>query len=91
MCENEALEITLNDRPVPGESVTRVFHGDGQTKYEGRELPAFLLHIVDFPRGDADPLISNGDNTLAVRLQSDTPGEGTITIDETEVYVYVSR
>ena len=90
MRKDETLEIALNERPVPEESVTRVFHGDGQTKYEGRELPAFFLHIVDFPRGAADPLIVNSDNTLALRLKSDTPGEGTITIDEIEVYVYVS-
>jgi len=90
MREDESLEIALNDRPVPEESVTRVFHADGQTKYEGRQLPAFFLHIVDFPRGAADPLITSGDNTLAVRPKSEAPGEGTITIDELEVYVYVS-
>ena len=90
MREDEALEITLNDRPVPKESVTRVFDADGQTKYEGRELGAFLLHVVDFPRGAADPLIVNGDNVLGLRLKSDAASEGTITIDEPEVYVYVS-
>ena len=90
MREDETLEIVLNGRPVPEKSVTRVIHGDGQTKHEGRELAAFLLHIVDFPRGGGDPLIVNGDNTLSVRLKSDAPGEGTITIDEPEVYVHVS-
>jgi len=90
MRKDEALEILLNDRPVPEGSVTRVFHSDGQTKYEGRALPAFFLHIVDFPRGASDPLIINGDNTLALRLKSDVPGEGTIIINEPELYVYVS-
>ncbi len=90
MREDETLEIALNGRPVPGKSVTRVIHADGQTKYEGRKLPAFFLHIVDFPRGAADPLIVSGDNTLTVHLKSDAPGEGTITIDEPEVYIHVS-
>ena len=90
MREDETLEIVLNGRPVAEKSVTRVFHADGQTKYEGRELPAFFLHLVDFPRGTADPLLVNGDNTLTVRLTSGAPGEGTITLDEPEVYVYVS-
>jgi len=91
MREDETLEIALNDRLVPEESVTRVFHGDGQTKYEGRELPAFFLHVIDFPRGEANPFIVNGDNELTVRLKSENdPAEGAISIDELELYVYVT-
>ena len=89
--ESETLLIRLNGRPVEGSQITRVVDPDGQTEYEGRELDPFHLYVIDLPRGDTNPMLIDGDNELAVTLQSsDTPSEGGVTIDELEVYVYVS-
>ena len=70
--------------------ITRVADPDGQTEYEGRKLDPFHLYLIDLPRGDDDPMLIDGDNELAVtRQRADSPAEGTVTIDELEVYVYV--
>jgi len=91
MAEDEALEIQLNGTKVPDRRITRVFIADGQNKWQGRELPAFYLYIIDLDRGMQKPLIINGDNQLMVRLiPTEGQSEGNVTIDELEIYVYVT-
>ena len=91
LAEGEALEIQLNDTAVPDGCTRRIFIADGQSKSQGRELPAFYLYVIDLERGMREPLISNGDNQLTVRLiPTEGESEGTVTIDELEVYVYVT-
>ena len=92
IAEDENLGIQINGTVVPDSYVTRVFDPDGQNEWQGRELPAFYLYVIDLPRGMRDPLISNGDNQLTVRLiPTEGENEGTVTIDELEVYVHVTR
>ena len=92
LAENEALEIQLNGAPVPDKDIRHLFDADGQNKWQGRELAPFYLYIIDIPRGMPDPLIINGDNELTVRLiPTEGQSEGTVTIDELEVYVYVRQ
>jgi len=91
LAENEALEIQLNGTPVPDRDIRRLFDADGQNEWQGRELAPFYLYVIDIPRGMPTPLIINGDNELKVRLiPTEGQSEGTVTIDELEVYVYVS-
>ena len=85
--ESETLLIRLNGRAVPGTQITRVADADGQSEYEGRKMGPFHLYLIDLPRAEADPMLNDGDNELAVTRQL---AEGTVTIDELEVYVYVS-
>jgi hypothetical protein len=92
LAENEALEIQLNGIRVPDKDIRHIFDADGQNEEQGRVLPAFYLYIIDIPRGMAEPLIINGDNELTVRLiPTEGQSEGTVTIDELEVYVYVRQ
>jgi len=92
LAENEALEIQLNGTPVPDKDIRHLFDADGQNEWQGRELAPYYLYAIDIPRGMPVPLIINGDNELTVRLIStEGQSEGTVTIDELEVYVYVSE
>ena len=51
----------------------------------------FHLYVIDLPRGEKDPMLTDGDNELSVTRQAaEGAEEGTVTIDELEVYVYVS-
>jgi len=91
MAEDESLEIQLNSIRVPDRHTTRIFMADGQNKWQGRELPAFYSYVIDLDRGGQNPLIINGDNQLTVRLiPAEGQNEGNVTIDELEVYVYVT-
>ena len=90
--ESENLLVQLNGRTVPGVQITRINDADGQTEYEGRKLDPLHIYLIDLPRGEADPMLIDGDNELAVTRQAaDGPVKGTVTIDELEVYVYVLR
>ncbi len=87
---SETLLIELNGRKVEDMQVTRVADPDGQNEYEGRKMGPFHLYVIDVPRGDRDPMLVNGDNELSVtRRAANGTLEGTVTIDELEVYVYV--
>ena len=90
LAEEQALEIRLNGTKVPDKSTRRVYDADGQNKWQGRELPAFCTYIVDLDWGMLAVPVINGDNELTVRLlPAEGQGDGTVTIDELEVYVYV--
>ncbi len=90
--ENEALEIQLNGMRVPDKDIRHLLDADGQNEWQGRELAPYYLYAIDIPRGMAEPLIINGDNELTVRLvPTEGQSEGTVTIDELEVYVYVRQ
>ena len=89
LAEDESLEITLNGNPVPNRQITRHLDRDGQTLREGRVLPAFYLYIVDLDAHSTKPLLGHGDNRLTVRLTgTGSPMQGTVIVDELEVYVY---
>ena len=86
---DESLQIALNGNPVPNPQITRHFDKDGQTRWEGKVLPAHYLYIVDLDSGSPQPLLTHGDNRLEVHLtghSSRTRGE--VILDELEVYVY---
>ncbi len=87
----EFLEIQLNGNRVSDEYVSRLANRDGQQKSEGRTLTAFCLYVIDLNWwGTQKPPIINGDNELSVHLvPEEGETEGTIVIDELEVYVYV--
>ena len=88
---SETLLIELNGRKVNDMQATRVADPDGQSEYEGRKMGPFHLYVIDVPHGDRDPMLVNGDNELSVtRHAPNGMLEGTVTIDELEVYVYVS-
>ena len=90
--EDEDLDIRLNDIPVPGEYVTRIFDKDGQSEFEGVKLPAYHLFAVDLNWPATKPPILNGDNQLRVRLiRKNQKGPGSVVIDELEFYVYVRK
>ena len=90
MREDETLRIRLNGGDVRDDQITRLFDAEGQTEYEGRELPAFFLYHIDLPRGAAKPMIANGDNELSVQLVTDNgKSGGQVIIDELEAYVHV--
>ncbi len=92
MAEDETLEIYLNGTAVPDNYITCLFDADGQNEWQGRELPAFYLYIIDLDWGMLAPPIINGDNDLTVRLiLTEAQSEGTVTIDELEVYVQVKK
>jgi len=92
MAEDESLEIWLNDTQVPDKYIIRLFHPDGQNEGEGRPLDAFYEYTIHLDWGMLAPPIINGDNELTVRLiPTEGHTEGTVTIDELEVYVYVKR
>jgi len=92
LAENEALEIQLNGMRVPDKDIRHLLDADGQNEWQGRELAPYYLYAIDIPRGMPVPLIINGDNELTVRLIStEGQSEGTVTIDELEVYVYVQQ
>ena len=90
LAEEEGLEIQLNGTVVPGKYTLRKFYGDGQNEWQGRPLDAFYEYTVDLDWGMMAPPMINGDNELTVRLLlAEGTGEGIVTIDELEVYVYV--
>ena len=86
---SDDVEISLNGRTVPSPRITRVAHPEGQTKYEGRPMASFALFLIDFPRGENPPMLLDGDNELSVTWCPGNSG-GAVTVDELEVYVYVS-
>ena len=91
LAEDESLEIQLNGTPAPDKCTRRHFYADGQNKWQGRELPAFHLYVIDLDEEVLAPAMINGDNELTVRLiPTEAQSEGTVTIDELEVYVYVT-
>lgn len=88
---DENLEIQLNGRAVPARMIRHLFDEDGQNKWQGRVLDPFYLYVINLDRGSPQPLIINGDNELTVRLiPTEEQTGGLITIDELEVYVYVT-
>jgi len=88
--EDEALEIQLNGTVVPDNYILRQFYSEGQNEWQGRPLDAFYEYTIDLDWGMLAPPIINGDNELTVRLlPAQGQSEGTATIDELEVYVYV--
>jgi len=90
LAENEALEIQLNGIRIPDKDIRHIFDANGQNEEQGRVLAPFYLYVIDIPRGMPEPLIINGDNELTVRLiPAEGQSEGTVTIDELEVYVHV--
>jgi len=92
LAENEALEIQLNGIRVPDKDIRRIFDADGRNEEQGRVLAPFYLYDIDIPGGMSEPLIINGDNELTVRLiPAEGQIEGTVTIDELEVYVHVQQ
>ena len=71
--------------------IRHLFDEDGQNKWQGLVLDAFYLYVINLDRGSPQPLIINGDNELTVRLiPTEEQTGGLITIDELEVYVYVT-
>jgi len=91
MALDENLEIKLNGTVVPAKLVRHLFDEDGQNEWQGRPLDAFYLYVINLDRGASQPLIKSGDNELTVRLiPAEGQTEGAVTIDELEVYVYVT-
>lgn len=94
LAENENVEIKINGKQVPIDHTTRVFDKNGQSVYEGDTLPPFYEYTIDLnwaTTGRQQPLVY-GDNQLAVRLfPAKAQGEGTVSIEELECYVYVRR
>ena len=91
LVDGEALEVKLNGTAVPARWTIRKFYKDGQNKWQGRPLGAFYEYTIDLGRGLQPPPTVHGDNKLYVRLTDKEEGnEETVTIDELEVYVYVT-
>ena len=90
MAEGESLEISLNGTKIPDHFVIRHHYPDGQRKWEGRKLSAYYLYIIDLNGQVLARSMANGDNQLTVGLvPTKSDGQGTVTIDELDVYVYV--
>ena len=90
MGKYEALEIQLNGTVVPDNYTFRQFYSDGQNEWQGRPLDAFYEYKIELDRRIVDPPLINGDNELTVRLiPTAGQSEGTVTIEDLEVYVYV--
>ena len=90
LSESDSLEIQLNGATIPDIHVTRHYYAGGQNEWQGRELPAHWLYIVDLDYGQQAPLLINGDNQLTVGLAGrQDSGAGMVCIDELEVYIYV--
>ena len=90
--DKETLEIGLNGVAIPADRITRLFDGDGQNKWQGCELPAFFLYIVDLDHRLPAKVLVRGDNQLTIGIvDAEENAEGTVTIDELELYVYVKE
>ena len=86
LAHDESLWIDLNGTEVDRPYVERRRVG-GQDKTIGKDLPEYVQHTV---RLDWEPAtIIRGENELRVRLNTGKATEGTIVIDDLEVYVYV--
>lgn len=86
LAHDESVWIDLNGTEVdrPYVETRRV---GGQSKTIGKELPEYVQHTV---RLDWEPAtITQGENELRIRLNTGKATEGTIMIDDLEVYVYV--
>jgi len=99
LADDEKLEITINEKRVPLDYITRVHDKNGQNVFEGDTLPPFRLYVVDMnweTTGRKQPLFF-GDNRLGVRLIPAERGEGEeaksgkVSIEELECYVYVRK
>ena len=96
----DRLEILINGAQVPPEYTTIVFdkHRDdfrnGQSVFEGDVLPAFHEYVIDLnweTTGRKQPIVF-GDNELTVRLMPpEQKGEGKVSVEELECYVYVRK
>ena len=96
----DRLEIRINGAQVPPEYVTIVFDMNpndlysGQSVFEGDTLPAFHEYVIDMnweTTGRKQPIVF-GDNKLTVRLMPpEQEGEGKVSIEELECYVYVRK
>ena len=92
LADKEDLEIRLNGVAVPENRITRRFDSNGQNKWQGCELPAFFLYVVDLDHRLPAKVLVKGDNELSVSIVgAEEKAEGAVTIDELEVYVYVRR
>jgi len=90
--DKETLEIGLNGVAIPADRITRLFDGDGQNKWQGCELPAFFLYIVDLDHRLPAKTLVRGDNRLTISIvDAEENAEGAVTIDELELYVYVKE
>jgi len=90
MTKKESLELSLNGTEIPQKRVTRRFQKTGQNEWQGRSLAPFYLYVIDLDEEVLAPAMIKGDNELTVRLvPREGQSEGTVTIDELEVYVYV--
>ena len=90
MAEGESLDISLNGTTIQDDFVICHHYPDGQLESEGRKLPSYHLYIIDLHEQVLARSMVNGDNELAIGLiPSRSSGQGTVIIDELEVYVYV--
>ena len=87
----EKIEILINGTPIPDKYIHKR-GAAGQNEWLGKKLSAFVQYTINLDRqGEAGPLV-NGENELAVELTpKEGNSEGTVTIDDLEVYVYVRR
>ena len=86
LAQDESIWIDLNGKEVERHYIETRRVG-GQSKTIGKKLPEYVQHTV---RLDWQPAtIVKGKNELRVRLNTGLSTEGTITIDDLEVYVYV--
>ena len=96
----DRLETLINGAQVPPEYVTIVLDKhdkdlyNGQSVFEGDTLPAFHEYVIDMnweTTGRKQPIVF-GDNELTVRLMPpEQKGEGKVSIEELECYVYVRK
>jgi len=82
MVEEDHLAVTLNGKVVGAEDVRREFDADGQSKQEGREIPAFYLYQIPL----SSPPMVLGDNELKLRLTKST-GTENLVAQEFEIFV----
>jgi hypothetical protein len=82
LVEDDRLEVALNGKTFPAESIRRELDADGQSKEEGREIPPFYRYRVPL----SSPPAVFGDNELRLRLTKNS-GTETAVAQEFEIFV----
>ncbi len=90
--EDGAIRIRINGEPVDDRLIVTKRVNKGQDSIKGKKQPAFVRHTIQL-NSPADPVaIIRGDNELTVELEpGEGNGDGAVTIDDLEIYVYVRR
>jgi len=86
MAKGDVLAVQLNGRSTAPEKIERTYDPDGQSKHEGRVLPAFYRYRIRLTA----PPAKFGDNELGLRL-TNSAGTEKLVAQEFEIHVRDER